>query len=153
MPSFDLNIQFLHFPAKGAWGRVYLPPNSFRIFRAQAFVLRSTGLSVKEIAKKLEKSICRVVKWLSRNVGFEDKKRTGRPKVLNEVAKKLVLKKAKYKRGNSTRHLSQPLASEGLVGGKNAIWRLMKSEGWRPLRQQKKPLLTTKQRAARLKFA
>ena len=29
----------------------------------------------------------------------------------------------------------------------------MKSEGWRPLRRQKKPLLTTKQRAAQLKFA
>ena len=28
----------------------------------------------------------------------------------------------------------------------------MKSEGWRPLRRQKKPLLTAKQRAARLKF-
>ena len=29
----------------------------------------------------------------------------------------------------------------------------MKSEGWRPLRRQNKPLLTAKQRAARLKFA
>jgi len=29
----------------------------------------------------------------------------------------------------------------------------MKSEGWRPLRQQKKPLFTAKQRAARLEFA
>ena len=29
----------------------------------------------------------------------------------------------------------------------------MKSEVWRPLRRQKKPLLTAKQHAARLKFA
>ena len=29
----------------------------------------------------------------------------------------------------------------------------MKSERWRPLRRQKKPLLTAKQRAARLQFA
>ena len=29
----------------------------------------------------------------------------------------------------------------------------MKSEGWRPLRRQTKPLLTAKQCAARLKFA
>ena len=29
----------------------------------------------------------------------------------------------------------------------------MKNEGWGPLRRQKKPLLTAKQRAARLKFA
>ena len=93
-----------------------------------------------------------MIKWSSRNEGFEDKKRTGRPKVLNEAAKK-VLKKAKYKRGNSTRQLSQQLASKGLVGGKNTVWRFMKSKGWRPLRRQKKPLLTAKQPAARLKFA
>jgi len=85
--------------------------------RAQAFILRSSGLSVKEIAKKLEKSERWVVKWSSRNEGFEDKKRRGRPKVLNEAAE-IVLKKAKYKRGNSTRQLSQQLASKGLVGGK-----------------------------------
>ena len=29
----------------------------------------------------------------------------------------------------------------------------MKSGGWRPLRRKKKPLLTAKQRAARLQFA
>ena len=40
-----------------------------------------------------------------------------------------------------------------MLGGKNTIFRFMKSEGWRPLRRQKKPLLTTKQRAAQLKFA
>ena len=85
--------------------------------RTQAFILRSTSLSVKEIAKKLEKSERWVVKWWSRNEGFEDKKQTGGPKVLNEAAKK-VLKKAKYKRGNSTRQLSQQLAGKGLLGGK-----------------------------------
>ena len=60
---------------------------------------------------------------------------------------------AKYKRGNSTWQLSQQLASKGYDGGKNTIWRFMKSKGWRPLRRQKKPLLTAKQCAARLKFA
>ena len=58
-----------------------------------------------------------VVKWSSRNEGFEDKKRTGRPKVLNEAAKK-VLKKAKYKRGNSTRQLSQQLETKASLGEK-----------------------------------
>ena len=85
--------------------------------RAQASILRSTGLSVKEISKKLKKSERWVVKWSSRNDGFEDKKRTGRPKILNEAAKR-ILNKAKYKRGNSTRQLSQQLASKGHVGGK-----------------------------------
>ena len=120
--------------------------------RSQASILRSTGLSVKEISKKLKKSERWVVKWSSRNDGFEDKKRTGRPKILNEAAKR-ILNKAKYKRGNSTRQLSQQLASKGHVGGKNTIWRFMKSEGWRPLRRQRKLLLTAKQRADRLKVA
>ena len=34
--------------------------------------------------------------------GFEHKKRGGRPKVLNKAAK-IVLKKARYKRGHLTR--------------------------------------------------
>ena len=42
--------------------------------RAQASILRSTGLSVKEISKKLKKSERWVVKWSSRNDGFEDRK-------------------------------------------------------------------------------
>ena len=36
------------------------------------------------------------------NEGFEGKKRRGRPKVLNKAAK-IVLKKARYKIGDSTR--------------------------------------------------
>ena len=45
-------------------------------------------LACKEISKKLKKSERCVVKWSSRNDGFRDKKRTGRPKILKEVAKK-----------------------------------------------------------------
>jgi len=43
-----------------------------------------------------------VIKWSSRNEGFEDKKQRRRPTVLKKAAK-IVLKKARYKRGNSTR--------------------------------------------------
>ena len=43
-----------------------------------------------------------VVKKL--NDGFEDKKRTGRPNILNKAAKR-ILNKANYKRGKSTRQL------------------------------------------------
>ena len=68
-------------------------------------ILRFTGLSVVETAKNLEKSECWVVKWSWRNEGFEGKKRRGRPKVLNKAAK-IVLKKASYKVGGTTRKLS-----------------------------------------------
>ena len=50
--------------------------------------LRYLRLSVKEISKKLKKSERWVVKWSSRNDGFEDKKRAGRQKILYEAAKK-----------------------------------------------------------------
>ena len=38
------------------------------------------------------------MEWSSRTDGFEDKKRAGRLKILNEAAAR-ILKKAKYKRG------------------------------------------------------
>ena len=44
-----------------------------------------------------------IMEW--RNEGFEGKKRRLRPKVLNKAAK-IVLKKARYKIGDSTRKLS-----------------------------------------------
>ena len=133
-PSFRWNIQFLLYPAQGVHARLYFPAKYLSYFvswiahnlssvlwiswkmhpvnaeklsylRAQASILRSTGLSVKEISKKLKKSERWVVKWLSRNDRVEDKKRTGRPKILNETAK-WILNKVKYKRENSTRQLS-----------------------------------------------
>ena len=58
--------------------------------------------------KKVEKSEFPVVKINQslRNEGFEDKKTRGRLIVLNKAAK-IVLKKVRYKRYNSTRQLSQ----------------------------------------------
>ena len=50
----------------------------------------------------MEKSEFSVVKWSSRNEAFEDKKRRGRLIVLNKAAK-IVLKKVRYKRENTTR--------------------------------------------------
>ena len=102
-PSFYWNIKFLHFPAKCVHERLYFPAKYLSYFvswiahnlssvlwiswkmhpvnakklsylRAQASILRSTGLSVKEISKKLKKSEHWVVKWSSRNDGFEDRK-------------------------------------------------------------------------------
>ena len=46
-----------------------------------------------------------MVEWSWRNEGFEGKKLRGRPKALNKAAK-IVLKKARYKIGDSTRKLS-----------------------------------------------
>ena len=64
------------------------------IFSHHIFLILTDGLSVQEIAKKLEKSESLEVKWSSRNKAFEDKKRRGRPKILDTSAK-IVLKKAR----------------------------------------------------------
>ena len=68
------------------------------MLKSSASILRSTGLSVKEISKKLKKSELWVVKWSSRNDRFEDKNRTGRPKILNEAAK-TILNKCQVQKG------------------------------------------------------
>ena len=76
----------------------------------QKHVFLSTGLSVKQIPKKMEKPECWVVRWSQRNKGFTDKKRGVRLKVRNKTAK-TVLKKAMYKTGNPMRQLLQQLGS------------------------------------------
>ena len=48
--------------------------NKLSYLKAQASILRSTGLSVEEVSKNLKKSERWVVKWASRNDGFEDRK-------------------------------------------------------------------------------
>ena len=73
------------------------------MLKSSASILRSTGLSVKEISKKLKKSELWVVKWSSRNDRFEDKNRTGRPKILNEAAKTIILNKINAKFKGETR--------------------------------------------------
>ena len=60
-------------------------PKKLSYLRAQASI--PLACQLKKISKKLKKSERWVVKWSSRNDGFEDKKRTGRPKILNEAAK------------------------------------------------------------------
>ena len=52
--------------------------------------------------KKWKNPNFRLVKWSSRNEGFQDKKRRGRLIVLNKAAK-IVLKKVKLKTDDSTR--------------------------------------------------
>ena len=75
--------------------------------RAQAAILRSSGHSVKYIAKLLKKTERWVNKW-SKRKSFEDKPRSGRPSVLTNHARN-VIETAKYKRNNSTRKIAKYL--------------------------------------------
>ena len=78
-------------------------PKNAVYLRAQAEILRSSEVSVREMAKILQKSKSWVAKWMS-SQEFYDMLRSGQPTVLDRTAKK-VIEKAKYKRGNSTRKI------------------------------------------------
>ena len=70
--------------------------------RAQAAILRSSGHSVKDIAK-----------LLTQRKSFEDKPRSGRLSVLTNRARN-VIEKAKYKRKNSTRKIAKNLQLQNI---------------------------------------
>ena len=119
--------------------------------RAQAAILRSSGVSARETAKILQKSKSWVAKWSS-SQEFYDKPTSGRPSVLDRTAKK-VMEKAKYKARNSTRKISKRLKNKGLPGSAPTVWRYMSRKGWKPLRRKKLRLLSNNQRKAPLVFA
>ena len=127
-------------------------PKKAVYLRAQAAILRSSGVYVQETAKILQKSKSWVAKWSS-SQEFYDKPRSGQPSFLDSTAKK-VIEKAKYKRGNSTctRKISKQLKNKGLPGSAATVWRYMSRKGWKPLRRKKPPLLCNNQRKARLLF-
>ena len=87
--------------------RIYFPATYFLYFVAQiaripslflktnpfnAKTLSYAYLWVKEIAEKLEKSECWMVKWSSRNESFEDLETKGKTKSGMNKAVKIVLK-------------------------------------------------------------
>ena len=96
-------------------------PKKAVYLRAQAAILRSSGVSVRETAKILQKSKGWVAKWSS-SQEFYDKPRSGRSTVLDRAAKK-VIEQAMYKRGNSTRKISKQLNTKGLPVSATTVWR------------------------------
>src|SRR5260221_8544300 len=122
----------------------------------QAVILAQEGYSHAKIAQKLNRSKWWVTKWVCRsrdNQLLEDKPRCGRPRILSRVAKKMI-KKAKYKRGQSLRRLAEQLKVRGEVGGKDAIRSYMSNElKWKNWRRKKQPLLTENHKKRRIAFA
>ena len=119
--------------------------------RAQAAILRSSGHSVKEIAKFFNKMERWVNKWSKREC-FEDKPRSGRPPVLTNCARKSV-EKAKYKWNNSTRKIAKSLQQKNIEVLNITVWRYMTRKRWKAFKRKKIPLLSKKQTKARLRFA
>ena len=110
--------------------------------RAQAAILRSSGHSVKEIAKFFNKTERWVNKWSKREF-FEDKPRSGRPPVLTNCARKSI-EKAKFKRNNSTRKIAKSLQQKNIEVSNITVWRYMTRKGWKAFKRKKIPLLSEK---------
>ena len=145
VPSFDSNIRFLYFRAKGEWARVYFSATYFFAFfnslnspncsNSLCFLWISwkfnplktkTCSHVRAFKKRvffdlLAYQLKKLLKnWKNPNVGWEN--HHGEMKVLKATKKgntesphkaaNVVLKKARYKIGNSTRKLSQQFASQ-----------------------------------------
>jgi len=107
--------------------------------RAQAVVLAKEGYSHKCIAQKLNRSKCWVTKWVGRSKFDEklvDMKRSGRPKILSNTAKRLI-QSAKYRRGQSLRRISNQLKLRNERASKDTIRRYMvndlKWKNWRTM--------------------
>ena len=116
--------------------------------RAQAAILRPSGHSVEEIAKFFNKTVGWVNKWSERE-SFEDKPRSERPSVLTSAARKST-EKAK---NNSTRKIAKNLQQQNIEVSSISVWRYMTRKGWKACMRKKIPLLSEKQRKARLRFA
>lgn len=63
-----------------------------------------------------------------------------------------VIEKAKYKRNNSTRKLAKSLQSHNIKVSNTTVWSYMTNKGRKAFKRKKIPLLSEKQRRARLRF-
>ena len=118
--------------------------------RDQAAIFRYSDYSVKEIAKLFKKTERWVNKW-SKRKSFEGKPRSGRLSVLTNYARN-VIRKAEYKRNNSTRKIAQKVQHHNINVSSTKVWSLT-NKGWKAFKRKKIPLLSKKQRSPRLKFA
>ena len=63
------------------------------------------------------------------------------------------IEKAKYKQNNSTRKIAKNLQQKNIEVSSIMVWRYMTRKGWKAFKRKKIPLLSEKQRKARLRFA
>ena len=124
--------------------------------RAQAIALAKEGYSYSIIAEKLNRLKWWMTKWVGHYREDEvlvDKPRNGRPKVLSNVAKKLI-RNVKYKRGHGVRRLEKQLKAQGETGSREIIRKYMSNElKWQNFRRKKQPLLSKAYKKRRLVFA
>ena len=116
-------------------------------------LLNNSGLSVKEISRKLDVSVATVYRVKSRkqdNIGLEHRKGAGRPSKLRLSIRKSISQQIRRKPYLSLRTLAN------LVPGKpshETVWRAMKDLNYTKKYPTNRPMVSEKNRLARVQWA
>ena len=113
--------------------------------RTQAAILRSFGVSTRGTAKLFQKSRSLVAKWSSSQESH-DKPRSGRPTVLDRLAKK-IKEKAKYKKGSSIKKNQQTTEEQRSAWNNNNRVEIYVQKRMQTLREKKKTTTSEQQTA------
>ncbi|KAF0299338.1 hypothetical protein FJT64_027888 [Amphibalanus amphitrite] len=123
--------------------------------RSRAIGLLEGGVAQGVVAEKLGVDRTTVYRWWKRfrdGKPLADKKRSGRPRAVSNVAR-IVCAKAAGKRGQSVRKLATRLTRKGYPVSKSGVHRFMtQSKHFRSYKRSKQPKMTRKQKLARLEF-
>jgi transposase len=125
--------------------------------RVRIVTLREQGLSLKDIEKKTGKhrfTISRICKSVQKTNSFKEKPRSGRPKLLDDRQKRIlarILRSSKVKTAEHVRKEAKQF--HNIDVSRDTVARALKSMGYVARVKKKKPMLSEKQRKARLEWA
>lgn len=125
--------------------------------RVQVVTLRGEGLSLRKIENKtgkLRSTVSRICKRVKKTKSFKDKPRSGRPKLLDDRQKRVlvrILRKIKNKTPEGVRREAKQF--HNIDVSRDTIARALNSMGIVARIKKKKPSFTEKQKKARLAWA
>ena len=124
--------------------------------RSRAVSMVIGGMKPGQVAQDLEIPKRSLERWLALHgagKGLENQEGRGRKSTITRIAK-IVIAKSAFKRGHSTRKLSNKLSQRGHPVSKSSVHRYLRTcLGLKPLKSQLQPKLSPEQRRRRLEFA
>lgn len=125
--------------------------------RVQIVTLREQGLSLKEIEKKTGKhrfTISRICKSVQKTKSFKEKPRAGRPNILDDRKKRILARILRTSKVKTAEHVRKEAKQfHNIDVSRDTVARALKSMGYVARVKKKKPMLSEKQRKARLEWA
>jgi transposase len=125
--------------------------------RVQIVTLREQGLSLKEIEKKTGKhrfTISRICKSVQKTKSFKEKPRAGRPNMLDDRKKRILARILRTSKVKTAEHVRKEAKQfHNIDVSRDTVARALKSMGYVARVKKKKPMLSEKQRKARLEWA